>query len=197
MKRNIAPHFQIVVIADRDCGSISFAKKNEVENHIVSYSRTNSIELRRILDQIDPDIIVSNWHKIIDRDTVERYRGRMINLHYSLLPAFGGLIGTEPIVRAYAQGCKFIGPTCHFVDIDVDSGEIISQAIFPVEMPIPEATQLMFRKGCLILLDSILKILGEANIKNGRPSDDPTFGPRLCFESSVFTEEFWQVVASA
>ncbi|WP_159066144.1 formyltransferase family protein [Vibrio harveyi] len=44
------------------------------------------------------------------------YFGRIVNIHYSLLPSFGGLIGVKPIEKALELGCKYIGPTCHIVD---------------------------------------------------------------------------------
>ena len=43
--------------------------------------------------------IITNWHKIIDPVTVNLYCDKFINLHYSLLPSFGGLIGVAPVEK--------------------------------------------------------------------------------------------------
>lgn len=195
--QNLIPPIQFSVIADRECGSIEFSKRKEVENHTISYSKSNKIELNALLERIKPDLIITNWHKVIDRDTVQKYTGRMINLHYSLLPAFAGLIGVEPIRLAYAQGCKYIGPTCHYVDENIDSGKIISQAIFATDIPIDRAIELMFRKGCLVLLNSVYQLLPPSPATNGQILDDPSFRPPLSFDSRFFSEEFWQYLAKS
>jgi phosphoribosylglycinamide formyltransferase 1 len=65
---------------------------------------------------------------------VERYAGRLVNIHPSLLPAFPGLATHE---RALAAGVKLHGCSVHFVTADVDHGPIIAQAAIPVR---PEDT---------------------------------------------------------
>lgn len=192
--QNMIPSVRFSVIADRECGSIEFAKRKELENHIINYNKSNKIELNCLLEQIKPDLIITNWHKVIDRDTVHKYTGKMINLHYSLLPAFAGLIGAEPIRLAYAQGCKYIGPTCHYVDENIDTGKIISQAIFATDIPIDRAIELMFRKGCLVLLNSVYQLLSFSPSTNRQVSDDQNFRPPLSFDTSFFSEKFWQYV---
>lgn len=195
--QNSIQTLQLTSIADRECGSLKFAKNKGLEHYIINYNSTNSLELNLALEKIKPDIIITNWHKIIDRDTVRKYTGKMINLHYSLLPAFAGLIGIEPIKLAYAQGCKYIGPTCHYVDENLDAGKIISQAIFATDIPIDRAVELMFRKGCLVLLNSVHQLLPLPPATNIQSLDDPGFSPPLSFDSGIFSEEFWQHVASS
>jgi folate-dependent phosphoribosylglycinamide formyltransferase PurN len=60
---------------------------------------------------------------------VEKWLGRMINIHPSLLPAFKGL---EPHRRALEAGVKVHGCTVHFVTAEMDDGPIIAQAAVPV-----------------------------------------------------------------
>jgi len=195
--QNSTHNFQLAAIADRECGSLEFSKNKGLERYIINYNSTNSLELNLALEKIKPDIIITNWHKIIDRDTVRKYMGKMINLHYSLLPAFAGLIGIEPIKLAYAQGCKYIGPTCHYVDENLDAGKIISQAIFATDIPIDRAVELMFRKGCLVLLNSVHQLFSSPPATNKQTLHDPSFRPPLSFDSSIFSEEFWQYVANS
>lgn len=195
--QNLIPPIQFSVIADRECGSIEFSRRKELENYTITYSKSNNFKLKTLLEQIKPDLIITNWHKVIDRDVVQKYTGRMINLHYSLLPAFAGLIGIEPIRLAYAKGCKYIGPTCHYVDENIDSGKIISQAIFATDIPIDCAIELMFRKGCLVLLNSVYELLPPSPTTNWQILDDPGFSPPLRFNSRLFSEEFWQCLAQS
>jgi phosphoribosylglycinamide formyltransferase-1 len=195
LKYNLILGLEICVIADRECGALEFARKHGVENHLIAYNRLNPKALNQILDSIRPNIIVTNWHKVIDEDTVAKYFGKFVNLHYSLLPAFGGLIGVEPIKRAYEQGCKFIGPTCHLVDEGVDTGKILSQAIFTTERSFEEAVSLMFSKGCLVLLSGIQQLIGQ-KISTVRASGfDGTYAPQLGFDESLFNELFWKELA--
>jgi phosphoribosylglycinamide formyltransferase 1 len=60
---------------------------------------------------------------------VERYRGRLLNIHPSLLPAFPGLHTHQ---RALDAGCKIAGATVHQVTSDLDHGPILEQAVVPV-----------------------------------------------------------------
>ena len=60
---------------------------------------------------------------------VERWQGRMLNIHPALLPAFKGLDTHE---RALAAGVKIHGATVHFVVPEMDSGPIIVQGAVPV-----------------------------------------------------------------
>jgi len=196
--RGLIRGIRINVVADRDCGAVDFARRHQIDSRIVSYKRTESAELRNVLDEWRPDLIVTNWNKIIDESTVCAYRGILVNLHYSLLPAFGGLIGMEPVRRAYAQGCMFIGPTCHIVDEGVDTGPILAQAIFRTDMPFEQAVQVMFRKGCLTLLNGIREVLGcSLVLVTGSSGDSIEYAPRLGYDENIFNESFWGEVAKS
>lgn len=186
----------LYAVADRDCDAVRYARTHGIESSLIKYSREHTHELAEILGQSSPDVIVTNWHKVIDAVTVRNQLGKMINLHYSLLPAFSGLIGVEPIKRAFESGCKFIGPTCHWVDEGVDTGAIISQSVFPTGKSLDLAITTMFRRGCFILYNVVHGVLG------GRPPlDDPEsswwYQPALDFNPSLFDEKFWLSVASS
>ena len=67
--------------------------------------------------------------RILTTPFVERYTGRMVNVHPSLLPAFTGLHTHR---RAIEAGCKLAGATVHFVTPELDHGPIIAQAVVPI-----------------------------------------------------------------
>jgi phosphoribosylglycinamide formyltransferase-1 len=75
-------------------------------------------------------IVLAGFMEILSPAFVRRFRGRMINVHPSLLPAFAGL---GPIQQALDYGVKVLGVTVHFVDEAVDSGPIVLQEAFPLE----------------------------------------------------------------
>jgi phosphoribosylglycinamide formyltransferase-1 len=75
-------------------------------------------------------IALAGFMRILDSEFVDRWRGRIVNIHPSLLPDFPGL---HPQRQALAAGVKYSGCTVHHVVPQVDSGLIIAQAIVPVE----------------------------------------------------------------
>lgn len=86
--------------------------------------------LRRLIDEYTPDLVIlAGFMRILNRDFVEHYQGRMVNIHPSLLPAFPGL---DTHRRALAAGVSEHGASVHFVTGEVDGGPIILQARVPV-----------------------------------------------------------------
>jgi phosphoribosylglycinamide formyltransferase-1 len=82
--------------------------------------------LTAAIDLHAPDLIVlAGFMRILSRAFVDRYAGRMINIHPSLLPIYPGL---DTHSRALADGVRIHGCTVHFVTGDVDHGPIIAQA---------------------------------------------------------------------
>jgi phosphoribosylglycinamide formyltransferase-1 len=72
--------------------------------------------------------------EILGAEFIRRFRGRIVNVHPSLLPAFPGV---RPIEQALEHGVKVMGVTVHFVDEGVDSGPIILQEAFALTYPSP------------------------------------------------------------
>jgi len=86
--------------------------------------------LTTAIDAQSPDLIVlAGFMRILSGAFVDRYTGRMINIHPSLLPSYPGL---DTHKRALADGVRIHGCTVHFVTDDVDHGPIIAQASVPV-----------------------------------------------------------------
>jgi phosphoribosylglycinamide formyltransferase-1 len=67
--------------------------------------------------------------RILTPGFVNRYAGRLLNIHPSLLPAFTGLNTHQ---RAIEAGCKLAGATVHQVTAELDHGAILAQAVVPV-----------------------------------------------------------------
>ena len=83
------------------------------------------------IDRYRPDLIVlAGFTRILTPPFVERYEGRIMNIHPSLLPAFPGL---DTHRRALEAGVRIHGCTVHFVTPALDSGPIIVQAAVPVQ----------------------------------------------------------------
>lgn len=86
-----------------------------------------------LADQVasfEPELVVlAGFMRIVGAPILDRFKGRVINVHPSLLPAFPGHDAPEQTVQA---GVRISGCTVHVVDSGVDSGPIIAQTAVPV-----------------------------------------------------------------
>ncbi len=84
----------------------------------------------RLLDEHEIDLVVlARYMQVLSPEFVERYEGRVINVHHSFLPAFSG---AKPYHAAFARGVKLIGATAHYVTEILDDGPIIDQEVIRV-----------------------------------------------------------------
>ena len=83
-----------------------------------------------ILQEYEVDgILLAGYMRILLPRFVQAYRGKILNVHPSLLPAFKGMQAQK---QALLHGVKYTGCTVHFVDEGMDTGPIIAQAVVPV-----------------------------------------------------------------
>jgi len=139
-----------------------FASKNEFENKIIEHLENEKIDL----------IVLAGFMRLLSPELVQKYKGRILNIHPAILPSFKGGHG---IGDAFNYGVKVTGVTVHFVDEDMDHGPIIMQEavkirqddtpeslearIHKIEHAIyPEAIKL-FIEGKLEITDRKVKIL--------------------------------------
>ena len=82
-------------------------------------------ELRRLVEEYQADtIVLARYMQILSAELCADFRGRIINIHHSLLPSFKG---AKPYTQAHDRGVKVIGATAHYVTADLDEGPIIEQ----------------------------------------------------------------------
>jgi len=88
---------------------------------------------RRYVETLDEHgvevVALAGFMRILHRGILDRFAGRVVNIHPALLPSFPGLDAQR---QALEHGVKWTGATVHFVDAGVDSGPIILQAAVPV-----------------------------------------------------------------
>jgi phosphoribosylglycinamide formyltransferase-1 len=129
----------IVVGSKTGLGGIQRAQAAGLRNEVVerkSFSDSASFSRRvfELINSVDVDLVcMAGWLCLLELP--ERYRGRTINIHPSLLPSFGGkgLFGQKVHEAVLAHGCKVSGCTVHFVDGAYDTGPIILQRTCSVE----------------------------------------------------------------
>lgn len=187
---------QIVgIIADRETVVDKFAKEKNIYFKQITYGQSEPISLQKELNLLNPDVIITNIHKIIDSDTLNMFPSKFINLHYSLLPSFAGYIGMETVEKAKEQNVGFIGGTCHEVNEIVDAGKIIHQGSFAVDWNNDkDIVDTVFKTSCLAILGGICtkteirKKDTERVIINDK---EVIFSPRLPISNLDFEEKFW------
>jgi len=124
-----------VVSSRPDAAGLEFARQHGIATAIVDHQSFASreafdAELARVIDAFEPDVVaLAGFMRILTDGFVERFDGRLVNVHPSLLPAFTGLHTHR---RAIEAGCKLAGATVHFVTPTLDHGPIIAQAVVPV-----------------------------------------------------------------
>ena len=130
------------VISNRaDAAGLDFAQANGIATAVVDHTGFASREafdaqLAERVDAFRPDVVaLAGFMRILTPGFVQRYDGRLVNIHPSLLPLFPGLHTHQ---RAIDAGCKVAGASVHFVTADLDHGPIIGQAIVPV---LPDDTE--------------------------------------------------------
>ncbi len=130
------PATVVAVIANRaDAAGLAYAAGQGVATAVVDHRAHASreafdAELARVIDSHAPDLVVlAGFMRILGPAFVQRFEGRLLNIHPSLLPAFPGLHTHR---RALAAGCKAVGATVHFVTPELDHGPIVMQSVVPV-----------------------------------------------------------------
>lgn len=100
------------------------------------------LHLMNSLDEVHPDLIIlAGYLSILSAELTHKYKGKIINIHPSLLPAFGGkgFYGHRVHEAVIKNGAKLSGATVHFVDENTDTGPIILQeAVEVLEDDTPE-----------------------------------------------------------
>jgi len=97
-----------------------FSGKDDFEAKILQHLAENNIDL----------IVLAGFMRILSPELVQKYQGRILNIHPALLPSFKGAQG---IKDAFDYGVKVTGVTVHFVDEKMDHGPIILQEAVKIE----------------------------------------------------------------
>src|SRR3954468_18435809 len=120
------------VISNRkDAAGLSVAQARGVPTRGVEHRSFESrqafdVALASEIDAFHPDLVVlAGFMRILTPAFVDRYAGRLVNIHPSLLPEFPGL---DTHARALAAGAKQHGCTVHLVTAELDHGPIVIQA---------------------------------------------------------------------
>src|SRR5438309_5256579 len=124
-----------VVVSDQaNAAGLAKAKERGIETLVIERrGRTREEHDREIVEALrarNLDLIcLAGYLRILSRAFIDAYRGRILNIHPSLLPSFSGLDAQK---QALEHGVKWTGRTVHVVDETLDGGPIIAQRVVPV-----------------------------------------------------------------
>ncbi|KAH7545924.1 phosphoribosylglycinamide formyltransferase, chloroplastic [Ziziphus jujuba] len=135
-------HGDIVVLVTnkQGCGGALYAREKGIP--VISFPKTkdepdglSTACLVATLRRFEVDfILLAGYLKLIPVELIRAYAKSIVNIHPSLLPAFGGkgYYGMKVHKAVIASGARFSGPTIHFVDEHYDTGRILAQSVVPV-----------------------------------------------------------------
>ncbi|MGC8585544.1 MAG: phosphoribosylglycinamide formyltransferase [Thermoplasmata archaeon] len=130
---------KVVISNKKNALALEKAKNHGIPAIFISSHNLSDSEYdERIIETLDEYnvdfIVLAGYLKILTKKIIERYRNRIINVHPSLLPCFGGkgYYGEKVHMAVLESGMRFSGCTVHFVTNDIDGGPIIIQKCVPV-----------------------------------------------------------------
>ena len=128
------------VLADRPCFALERAEKAGIPTTCIerkSYAQPLDFQkdMLAAMQAYTPDgVVLAGYLSILHEEAIQAFAHKMINVHPSLLPLFGGkgCYGHRVHQAVLDAGCKVTGATVHFVEYGVDQGPIIAQQCIPV-----------------------------------------------------------------
>jgi phosphoribosylglycinamide formyltransferase 1 len=125
----------VLVITDRaDAPGLEHARRHGIPVTVLSDAADPETWLQSLHDKRIDLLVLAGYLKLVPAGVVAAYRGRIMNTHPSLLPAFGGkgMYGERVHRAVLASGARETGVTVHLVDEAYDRGPILAQSRVPV-----------------------------------------------------------------
>jgi phosphoribosylglycinamide formyltransferase-1 len=178
----LAATIALVISNDPRAQGLEAAKKRGLPTRVLDHREAASRQAhdRRMAEALEAAevrlICLAGYMRLLSPWFVNRFRGRIVNIHPSLLPAFPGHDAQR---AALEHGVKVSGCTVHFVDEDVDSGPIILQEAVPVrddDTPdtlsarILAREHLVYSRAIGLVLSGALRLAGRRVLGAGDPA---------------------------
>jgi phosphoribosylglycinamide formyltransferase 1 len=158
-----------LVVSDRpEAAGLSRARDRRLPGEVLAHPDDGD-EWLRLLWRFQIDLVVlAGYVKLVPAPVIAAYRGRIINIHPALLPAFGGkgMYGRRVHQAVLASGAQESGATVHLVDEVYDRGAVLAQARVPV---LPGDTADTLAERVLVVEHRLLPAVVLAAAAAGRP----------------------------
>ena len=116
-----------LIIANKKTEGLKYAYQYKISKTVIKYTNVEIAE-KNILSILEKKkiefICLAGFMKVLSKDFIKKFKGKIINIHPSFLPKYKGL---NTSVRALRNNEKFSGCTVHYVSSKLDSGKIIMQ----------------------------------------------------------------------
>lgn len=126
----------VLVASDRGAsGALTWARDRDIATSTLGSGGDDANAMLSLLSTSRVDcVVLAGYLRLVPSQVVRAYRGRIVNVHPALLPAFGGagMYGARVHRAVLDAGARVSGPTVHFVDEVYDHGAIIAQWPVPV-----------------------------------------------------------------
>ena len=125
-KKSSPIKINIVISNNKKAYGIRYAKKNKIKFKIIDFVKKREINnLLKILEFNNIKLIcLAGFLKILSKDFIKSFKGKIINIHPSLLPKYKGLNTHKRVLK---NNEKFTGCSVHFVNEKLDCGKVILQ----------------------------------------------------------------------
>ncbi len=130
----------VLVIADKEADGLKYPSSLGIDTAVIvrrNLPRREFIDVQlRLFEKHGINLIIlAGYLKKIPDEIIEKFRGRILNIHPALLPKFGGkgMHGMNVHKAVLEAGEEFSGPTVHFVDEKYDHGDILLQKKLRIE----------------------------------------------------------------
>ena len=117
----------LIISSNSKALGLKFAKKFNIKKKIINFTKTKLIEKKLLMDLKKKNINIiclAGFMKILSKNFIKRFNGKILNIHPSLLPKYKGL---NTHLRVILNKERYSGCTVHFVNSKLDSGKIILQ----------------------------------------------------------------------
>ena len=117
-----------------DCNAVEFARNNNIRIKLVNKINQSADILQLMIESKIDLVLLAGYIKKIPNKIVEQYHRKILNIHPSLLPKYGGkgFFGIKVHEAVIASGDTVTGVSVHFVNKNYDEGPIVRQKIIPV-----------------------------------------------------------------
>jgi formyltetrahydrofolate-dependent phosphoribosylglycinamide formyltransferase len=163
----------VLVLSNRaDAGGLERARQAGIPAEVLS-DPADAAEWITRLGRRDVDLLVlAGYLKLVPPGVVQKFAGRIVNVHPALLPDFGGpgMYGRRVHEAVLASGARVSGPTVHLVDEAYDRGDILAQRRVPV---LPGDTPELLAARVLEAEHRVLPDVVLAAARAGRPVSLP------------------------
>ena len=127
LKKNSIIEIKVVISNNSKAKGLNFASKHNIKRKVFSFRNKNQDEISvlKFLNKNKIELIcLAGFMRILSKQFIKKFHGKILNIHPSLLPKYKGLNTHERVIN---NNEKFSGCTVHLVSSKLDSGKIILQ----------------------------------------------------------------------